>query len=337
LLFLLAVYFAFRKSKIMLFISVYLAGSIAASFIALHQSWDQMRMMVIFIPMLLLLIVWGIQQLSTNKRYTYAGIVLLIFLVVIFFKTFDQTSDKIKVNRKVLARNIKGNLYYGFTPDWQNYLKMSEWVGKNIPEDKVVASRKPSMSYIYSKGREFYGMFRVPTEAPKELITELEKRTGNLLVFPNTAVNTGWPTNLQWAIKKANVAYVAEGSEIYGVYQFRGPQGNETVQSLFQQKVIPYSTDSLLNRVSHSTQPCFAVSADSLIHTLRVNKVEYVIVASLRANPNVNTGNIINNIQRYLYFVELKYPGILKLVHQIGTDADEPAWLYEINYKLYGL
>jgi hypothetical protein len=65
--------------------------------------------------------------------------------------------------------------------------------------------------------------------------------------------------------------------------------------------------------------------------------VEYIIVASLRANPNVNTGNIINNIQRYLYFVELKYPGILNLVHQIGSNAEEPAWLYQINYKLYGL
>jgi hypothetical protein len=337
LLFLVAVYFAFRRSKVMLFISIYLAGSIAATFIALHQSWDQMRMMVIFIPMLLILLVWGIQQLSVSKKYTYAGIVLLIFLLLIFFKTFGQTSDKIKVNRKVLARNIKGNLYYGFTPDWQNFLKMSEWVGQNIPGDKVVASRKPSMSYIYSKGREFYGMFRVPTETPDEYITQIEKRTGDLVAFPNKSVNTAWPTPMQWAIKRANVAYVAEGSEIFGVYSFRGQRGNELVQSLYQQKVSPFSTDSLLHLIDKSTQNCFAVSPDSLINTLRKNKVEYVIVASLRANPNVNTGNIINNIQRYLYFVELKYPGILNLVHQIGTDAGEPAWLYQINYKLYGL
>jgi len=337
LLFLLAVFFAFRRSKIMLFISIYLAGSIAATFIALHQSWDQMRMIVIFIPMLLIFLVWGIQQLSVSKRYTYTGIVLLIFLTVVFVRTFDQTSDKIKVNRKVLSRNIKGNPYYGFTPDWQNYLKMSEWVGQNIPADKVVASRKPSMSYIYSKGREFYGMYRFPTEQPQEYVNELEKRTGDLLVFPNKVVGSDWPANLQWAIKRANVAYVAEGSEIYGLYKFTGMQGNEVVQLLYQKNITPFSTDSLISRISKSKQTCYAVSPDSLINSLRVNKVEYVIIASLRANPNVNTGNIINNIQRYLFFVEQKYPGILTLVHQIGADAEEPAWLYQINYKLYGL
>jgi hypothetical protein len=337
ILFLIGVYFAFRRSRIMLFITIYLAGAIAATFIALHQSWDQMRMIVIYIPMLLLVLAWGIQQISINRRYTYLGFVLLIILVVVFFRTFDQATDKIKVNRKVLARNIKGNLYYGFTPDWQNFLRMSEWVGENIPEDKVVASRKPSMSYVYSKGREFYGMYRVPTVAPAELIDALEKRTGELVVFPNKVVQNTWPANLQWSIKKANVAYVAEGSEVYGLYQFRGTQGNELVQSLYQNNVQPFSTDSLIQRVKQSTQNCFAVSPDSLINTLRRNKVEYVIVASLRANPNVKTANIINNIQRYLYFVELKYPGILEQVHQIGSNEDEPAWLYKINYKLYGL
>ncbi len=336
-LFLIALYFAFRRSKIMLFISIYLGAAIASTFIALHQSWDQMRMIVIFLPMLLLLLLWGIQQLSLNKRYTYVGFVLLIFVTVIFLKTFDQTTDKIKVNRKVLARNIKGNMYYGFTPDWQNFLRMSEWVGHNIPEGKLVASRKPSMSYIYSKGREFYGMYRIPTEQPGEFIKDIKKRTGELIAFPNEAVKNNWPAGLQWEIKKANVAYIAEGSDLYGLYNFRGQQGNEVIQQLYSYNVQPFQTDSLLKLISLSPQTCYAVSPDTLINNLRKNKVEYVIVANLRANPNVKTGNIINNIQRYLYFVELKYPGILELVHQVGRDDDEPAWLYRINYELYGL
>ncbi|HLO61167.1 MAG TPA: hypothetical protein VK179_20625 [Bacteroidales bacterium] len=338
ILFLVATYFAFRRSKIMLFLAIYLGGAITATFIALHQSWDQMRMVVIFIPLLLLMLAWGIQQISINRRYTYLGIVLMIFLVVVFVRTFDQTSERMKVNRKFLSRNIKGNLYYGFTPDWQNFLKMSEWVSKNIPADKVVASRKPSMSYIYGKGREFYGMYRFPSEEPVQFIQKLEKRTGNLLVLPNKLVDTHWPAQLQWGIKRANVGCVAEGSELYGVYDFKSNEGNEIIQSLYKNKVIPFSVDSLIKRVNVSKQNCFAVSPDSLLNTLRKNKVEYIIVASLRANPNANTGNIINNIQRYLFFVEQKYPGILELVHQVGnSDAEEPTWLYKINYKFYGL
>jgi hypothetical protein len=337
ILFLVALYFSFRRSKIMLFICIYLAGSIAASFIALHQSWDQMRMIVIYIPMLLLVLVWGIQQLSLNKRYTFVGIVLLIFLVAIFVRTFDQSGDKMKVNRKVLSRNIKGNQYYGYTPDWQNYLRMSEWVGSNIPANIVVASRKPSMSYIYSKGREFYGMYRFPSQPAIEFVTELRKRTSELMVFPNKLIDSQWPVSLQFAVKTANVGCIAEGNEILGIYEFKGTKGNEIVQSLYQRQITPFTTDSLINRISKSTQNCFAVSPDSLINSLRKSKVEYVIVASLRANPNMKTGNIINNIQRYLFFVEQKYPGILTEVHQIGQDDGEPAWLYQINYKFYGL
>jgi hypothetical protein len=337
LLFFVALYFAFKRSKIMLFLAIYLGASISATFIALQQSWDQMRMVIIFIPMLLLLLSWGIQQLSVIKGYGFLQFVLPVLLAIVFFKSFNLTVDKMKVNRKVLSKNISGNLYYGFTPDWQNFLRMSEWVGKNIPETAMVASRKPSMSFIYSKGKDFFGMYRFPTETPEKLLGELKQRTGELSVIPNKVISGNWPAELQLAIKRTNVAFIAEGNDIYGVYELKGQAGNEILQILNQYKVKPFSSDSLLNQVRTSKQSCFAVSPDSLINTLHKNKVDYVIVASLRANPNMNTGNIINNIQRYLYFVEQKYPGILSVTHQIGGNTEEPAWLYKINYQFYGL
>ncbi len=336
-LFLISLYFAFRKNKIMLFLAIYLSGAMTATFIVLNQSWDQMRMVIIFIPMSLLLLAWGILQLSEVKGYKILAVIVPCLLVLIFFNTLGQTFDKVKVNQKILSRNIKGNLYYGFTKDWQNFLQMSEWVGKNIPNDKMVASRKPSMSYIYSKGRDFYGIYRFPTQPPDDFIVKLRKRTGELRVLPNTSINNKWPINLQLAIKQANVACVAEGNDIFGVYDFEGQQGNAILYHLNEYKVHPFSTDSLLTRIRLSKQSCFAVSPDSLLNALRRNNVEYVIAASLRTNPNMNTGNIINTVQRYLFFIEQKYPGILKLVHQIGSDVEEPAWLYKLEYSLYGL
>jgi len=336
--FLLAFYFTIRRSKIMLFVAIYLGASVSATFIALQQSWDQMRMVIIYFPMLLLLLAWGLQQLSDKKGYNFLQWVLPLLLVFIFLRTFGQTVEKSKTNQKVLSRNINGNMYYGFTPDWQNFLRMSEWVGKNIPDTNLVASRKPSMSFIYSKGRDFYGIYRFPSEPPEKLLGELLPRTGELMVIPHKEIAGNWPMDLQLAIKQANVAYVAEGNDIYGVYDFKGVSGDVVTQALARYNVFPFTTDSILHRIRSSSQACFAVSPDSLINTLRKNKVDYVIVASLRANPNFNTGNIINNIQRYLYFVEQKYPGILTLVHQIGdNEQEEPAWLYKINYQYYGL
>ncbi len=337
-LLLLALYYALKRNRVMLFMGLSILGSMAATFIALQQSWDQMRMIIIYVPMMLLFIAWGLQQQAEKKGYGFVYLLIPALLVLIFFKTLDMTADKAKANKKVLAKNIKGNKYYGFTPDWQNYLLMSEWVGENIPKEVVVAARKPSMSFIYSKGRDFYAMYRFPTETPDALLGELKQRTGELIVLPNKEIQPNWPVELQLAIKQSNVAYVAEGSDIYGVYDFKNPTGQGVLQTLngFQVKLI--NSDSLLNRLRVSSQSTFAVSPDTLVNNLRKGKVEYIIVASLRANPNMNTGNIINNIQRYLYFVEQKYPGILQVVHQIGMKPEEePAWLYKINYQLYGL
>jgi hypothetical protein len=336
MLLLVSLYYAVRRNRVMLFIALMLGGSMAATFIALQQSWDQMRMIIIYIPMMLLLLAWGIQQLAEKKGYGVLNLLLPLFLTLIFFKTLGMSIDRMKANQKVLAKNISGNLYYGFTPDWQNFLRMSEWVGKNLPDSVVVASRKPSMSFIYSNGRDFYGIYRFPSEAPEKLIGELTARTGALKVIPQKAIVTSWPVNLQLAIKQSNVAYVAEGNDIYGLYDMKGTSGEDITKALEQYKVTPFSADSILKRVRVSTQSCFAVSPDSLLQTLRKNKVDYVIVASLRANPNLNTGNIINNIQRYLYFIEQKYPGMLTQVHQIGNNDQEPAWLYQINYRYYG-
>jgi hypothetical protein len=337
-IFLTALYFALRRSKIMLFISLYLLASVSATFIALQQSWDQMRMVVIYIPMLLLVASWGILQLSTLKGFGFLNVFLPGVLILIFFKTLGVSAHKIEANQKILSKNLSGNLYYGFTPDWQNFLKMSQWVGTNIPDSLVVASRKPSMSFIYSRGRDFYGIYRFPSEAPDKLLGDIRSRTGELIVIPNKEFDRKLPAAIQLTAKANAVAYVAEGNEIFGVYELKDPSAQIFRQALDEFKLSAFSSDSLLNRVKLSSQQCFAVSPDTLINNLRKNNVDYIIVASLRANPNMNTGNIINNIQRYLYFVEQKYPGILVLVHQIGAnEMEEPAWLYQMNYKVYGL
>jgi hypothetical protein len=321
----------------MFFVSLYIGASVAATFIALQQQWDQMRMVIIYFPMLLLLLSWGIQQLAVRKGYGFLQLLLPVFLILVFFKTLGLTAEKVKVNQKVLSKNIRGNMYYGFTPDWQNFLLMSEWVGKNLPDSVVVASRKPSMSFIYSGGRDFYGIYRFPSDEPESLVRGIEKRTGKLFVLSNKEMDDSLPIPMKLLFKSLSVAYVAEGSDIYGVYEMKARDSSVITQAIRDFNLDTFPVDSLLNQVSVSKQSCFAVSPDSLVSTLRKNKVEFTLIASLRANPSANTGNIINTIQRYLYFVEQKYPGILVLVHQIGTELEEPAWLYRIEYNRYHL
>jgi hypothetical protein len=247
------------------------------------------------------------------------------------------TAVKIKHNQKVLSKNLKGNLYYGFTPDWQNFLKMSEWVGKNLPDSTVVVSRKPSMSFIYSKGKEFYPMYRFPTEDADTLIARLEKRTGPLIAIKqNELFEKNIPFAQQLVTKPSMVAIVNQENDVYTLHRVIDETRPLLETFVRQYRLSSIAADSLVRLMRQNNKPYYGISPDTLLNNLRKNKVEYAIAANLRANPSAKTERIINTVQRYLYIIEIKYPGIFSLQHQIGDNNSEPALLYRINYAMYG-
>ncbi|MBN1159579.1 MAG: hypothetical protein JXA61_09375 [Bacteroidales bacterium] len=336
-LLLLALFYAARRSRIMLFVAIYVGGALAATFIALQTSWDQMRMVVIYIPMMLILISYGILQLSGQKGYGILQLILAGLLLFVFFRTIGQTIDKMKDNRPILAENIRGDRYYGFTPDWQHFLMMSEWAGENLPDSIGVASRKPSMSFIYSKGRDFFGIYRLPVTVPGELIDALKNKfPAGIFTVPNTDLEQ-IPREFLAFFRSNALAFVAEGDDLHGIYPESEPLRDFINLYTGGHRISKIDADSLVQRLMVTGAPTYAVSPDSLLQELKDNRVEYVIMASLRADPRANTGRTINTVQRYLYFIEQKFPGIFSLVHQIGTDHEEPAWLYKINYDLYNI
>ncbi|MEZ5001655.1 MAG: hypothetical protein R2730_01355 [Chitinophagales bacterium] len=66
---------------------------------------------------------------------------------------------------------------------------------------------------------------------------------------------------------------------------------------------------------------------------LKENGVTHIVRASLRRNPAVNSGQVINTVHNYMARIEQAYPGTFKVVHAEGKT--EPAYLFEINY--YGI
>ena len=339
LLFIISLYFAFKYNKIMLLTGIYLGAVIAGTFIALQQSWGQLRMIVIYVPLILLFFSWGIYQLSLIKGLRFMQLVLILLLILILFKTLGITAERIKHNKKVLAKNLSGNLYYGFTPDWVNFLKMSEWAGKNIPDSIMVASRKPSMSFIYSKGKEFYPIYRFPVENADTLIKRLSKNHDNLCIISNSELRKEkMPVPLQLNYRRTSLAFIGQSNEAYGIFEVQDSYREPFYNTLNHYNISYYDDiDSFLLKIRAKKTPYFGVSPDTLIYKLKENNVGYVIMASLRVNPRMKTNRTINTIKRYLYYIELKYPGTFSLVHQVGKQNEEPAYLYRIDYYKYGI
>jgi len=160
LLLLFAMYRSFKSKNWYLFAAgLYVISMAGVTFVAVQTRWDQPRLIMIYVPILLLLFLYALYDICKKAPW---GLQLLVALLVpvIFISEFSSTEKKAKENIPILSKNLHGDIFYGFTPDWANYLKLSQWC-ESLPKDSLVACRKGAMSFIYANGREFYGVYSV--------------------------------------------------------------------------------------------------------------------------------------------------------------------------------
>lgn len=147
------------KNWCLLAAGLYVISMTGSTFIALQTRWDQPRLMMVYVPILLVLFLYGLYDIFKKAPWGMQALVVLIVPVIFAFE-FHSTIKKAKENLPILDKNLHGDIYYGYTPDWVNYLKLSQWC-ENLPKDSLVACRKAPMSSIYANGREFFPVYNV--------------------------------------------------------------------------------------------------------------------------------------------------------------------------------
>jgi hypothetical protein len=179
-----AIWFARKGNKYVFFIGLYTAVMMGTTFFALQPAVAQDRIIIVFLPYLLLLLLFAegpIMKRINGKhpafnRKLYYGILLLIGLI-----NFKITSVTIRNNLPVLQENISGDPYFGYTPDWINYLEMGKWVTEHVGKQEVVAARKPNGLSVYCNGRDFYGIYNFPTNLNADQL--LDKLKGDKVSY----------------------------------------------------------------------------------------------------------------------------------------------------------
>ena len=225
----------YRKNPYLLFIGIYLIFMLGTTFFALHPIWDQARLIIPFYSLMIIFLIETIVSYTSKSKTVWKQKIPAVLLA---FTVLLSTAQTVKqTDFQATFKNISGDRYYGYTPDWQNYLKMVEFASHNLPES-YIACRKPNIARLTAGGKEFYGIYRFDSENADTLITQLYDRG-----------------------------------------------------------------------------------------------VTHIIVASLRKNPRMRTGQVINTIHRYMKHIADKYPGTFILRKQIGET--EPAWLFEVNYNIW--
>ncbi len=338
----LALIMTYRKNRYIFFTTLYAFGIASVTFFAVQAHWDQPRLSIVFYPLLMLAVFSGLYFLLKIKGLKLIQFVIPLFAVIVFLASFKSIVVKTNEHSKTLQANLSGNLYYGMTPDWINYIEMSKYVAKTVKTDELTACRKPEISFVYSAGK-FYGIYTIPTVNIDTFnlaikVPPTTKVVGlNLLKVnedPNVNKAHAKLREYTYAFINANLLdenRTAKESKVIGVYRVPTAVA-DTLLSSIQGPGVEFVDDipAVVNKI-HKENWSYAIQdPEAMLNTLKENHVRYAILASLRKVPQYNTGEIISTIHRFVYFIQLKYPNIVQEVHKIGDT--EPAMLLKFNY-----
>jgi hypothetical protein len=224
--------FLLRKNRTLLLAGIFGLTVSFAVFIGIHATNKQDRLLIIAMPLLMLTLAGGFKELL--KKTPIMQPILYIFLSITLLISFLNTFDKIPANLKVLSRNLSGQPYYGYTPDWVNFFEMSKWCADNLPEGSVVMSRKSSMSFLVSGKDMFLGVHEVKFQNPDEWVTFFRENKVTHILDAELRVNPKKKTTMMSPDGRLVTIYINTMQRILYIVSQKYPQMFTPVHSIGQ-------------------------------------------------------------------------------------------------------
>ena len=185
----------YKKNRFWLFLITFTGTGLGTTFLVLQTYWNQQeRIIIIFAPILLACLLYILHYLFTHQWKKLAA-VFMVFLVIMFTANLVKTFKLIPDQVKIISKYMQGEKLYGFPEDWVNYFNMAKWAAENLPTDAYVACRKPGMAFIYSGGKNFYGIWRVPSDDPDELYKRLKDAGVTHVIMASLRTNPNDPNS----------------------------------------------------------------------------------------------------------------------------------------------
>lgn len=148
-----------QKNRPMFLFGLFTGAQLLLSFIILQARWDQARIVLVCMPVMLLLIFNAFYSYTQNM--SMGKLIYTAITVLVIGSVFLSSVKRGVPNIPIVQKNLKGDKYFGYTPDWVNYLRCSEWCADSLSKDALVACRKAPMSFVYGKGKKFFPIYSV--------------------------------------------------------------------------------------------------------------------------------------------------------------------------------
>ena len=327
-----------KKKRELLLPILYIGIAVAVTFITQQTFWNQERLILIYVPIIVILLSSAIyEHLKNKKSYILAHIFLLLIIVLSFGRTIKYYKEYKPLKQSILA----GNKFAGLTPDWKHYLQAVQYAAEHLPDSIHIACRKPGIAFINTNGREFTGIYKFPDANIDSVLvrlnmeTAIEHRKFFAVEVPQTSNQLS-----KYYILYPYFTYLRAFINDYSVkkiFAFFTPDSTDTeqMQKIAQKNKLIYYTNiqELNQQIVIKNKSDYAVYPDTLMKFFITRHIDYLILARLRKIPTNKNAGIITTIQRFVNFMELKFPGSFVVVSRFGALNDEPAFLIKMNYQ----
>jgi len=166
---------------------------------------------------------------------------------------------KISKNIPIVKKNlIKGDKFEGYTDDYKNFLKLSEYCADSLPKGSLVISRKAPMSFVYGNGMEFFPVYKA--NGPKDadsLLLFLKSKKVTHVILANLRINpkmsgdlVSIPTEGMPEIYLAYLDYDKK-SIINSVHNFLSPLVQKYPEKFKLIKVMGNDEEALLYKIEY--------------------------------------------------------------------------------------
>ena len=321
---------SYRRNRYLFFAGFYSLIFLAISFVVLQTTWDQTRIIIPFLLYILLMLFAALYYLLSVKQLRrFQWIFPVVFIVLAGF-SLSATSKVMQTVRKI------DGPYYGLSPDWENYARISKWASDNLPDSAVVACRKPTISFMFGPKCRFFGISQLPNYPIEDLLTNWKSQGLKYVIFDyDDAVNINVSAELFAVVRNSLVAQINREGESH--YVLNLPDSiRPAVEAEMTKNGIVHRADADSARILYSkTKGFYAIYPDSLLEILRKNRVTHILIANLRGHPERKSADIINTVERFAGIIANKYPKSLVKVAQMGDDNNEPASLYRVDYPSF--
>lgn len=314
----------FRKNKALVFTAIYIVFALGASFVLLQAYWDNDRLIVPFIPLMILFLFGGIHAILSRLKISKASMITAILGCFIGGTTLIALTQKIQENAPVLQASLEGDSTYGFEPWRINYLDACQYATDHLPKNAVIGARKSAMATIHT-GRNFLSIVSVPNLTQDEVFkpNKVYMLVKSLQVHPEfKKYYSDQIVSIIFGYGSTNGRFPVNVS--YQVYEF-APDEFDRAKSNAQHFGVPYILDQDEFLSSFSQVSC--INPVQLVNTVHYYQMDYLILDQLRLD-----GKTISAITyKYVTSLNSLYPEALEEVYKTGRGEFETSMVIKIN------